>query len=211
MSNAQKIDLALQHLSKNDSVISTLIKKFGKCNLQPHRQYFNSLLRAIAGQQLSVKSASAIYMRLIDYLNHKPTPEDILKTDSTQLRGLGLSNAKVAYVKDLSEKIINKEIRLNNFSRKSNEDIISDLIKVKGVGIWTAQMFLAFTLGRMDVLPTTDFGIRKAIMLNYGLKKLPDERRIEKIAKERNWHPYSTIVSLYLWKSLDSKFESIIV
>lgn len=201
---------AIVYLSKHDSVISTLIKKFGKCNLQPHRQYFNSLLRAIIGQQLSVKAASSIYRRFADFYQHKPTAEDIIKTDNSVLRSFGLSNAKVKYVKDLSNKIINREISLKHFNKRTDEEITSDLTKVKGIGIWTAQMFLAFTLGRLDVLPVSDLGIRKAIMRNYGLRKLPDEKKIRKIARNNSWHPYCTIVSLYLWKSLDNKFETII-
>lgn len=204
------IKAALNHLSKHDKVLSQLIKKFGTCNLQPHSQYFNSLLRAIIGQQLSVKSAASIYNRFIRYYNHKPKPEEILFSEDQLLRGFGLSNSKVKYVKDLSQKVIDREIRIRNFSYKSDEEIIENLTKVKGVGTWTAEMFLMFTLGRPDVLPVTDLGIRKAIMLNYGLKKLPDEKKINKIAVEKGWHPYCSIASLYLWKSLDSKFETII-
>jgi DNA-3-methyladenine glycosylase II len=204
------INSALAHLKKNDKVLSSLIAKFGKCNLQPHNQYFNSLLRAIIGQQLSVKAANSIYNRFIQHFNHKPNPEDIIIANDALLRGFGLSNSKVKYVKDLSRKVIDKEIRIRNFSNKSDDAIIEELTRVKGIGVWTAQMFLIFTLGRMDVLPATDLGIRKAIMLNYELKKLPDEKKIRKLAREMNWHPYCSIVSLYLWKSLDSKFETII-
>ncbi|MBM4171218.1 MAG: DNA-3-methyladenine glycosylase 2 family protein [Ignavibacteria bacterium] len=200
---------AVKHLSSHDSIISTLIKKFGKCNLQPHREYFNSLLRAIIGQQLSVKAASSIYLRLAEFFNHKPTPQDLFNIDVSILRSFGLSNAKTVYVKDLAEKILNNEIRLKNFNKRTDEEILSELTKVKGIGIWTAQMFLAFTLGRADVLPYSDLGIRKSIMLNYGLRKLPDEKKIKKIAKDNNWHPYCTIASMYLWKSLDNKFETI--
>jgi DNA-3-methyladenine glycosylase II len=205
-----EINSAIAHLKKNDAVLSSLIIKFGRCNLQPHNQYFNSLLRSIIGQQLSVKAAGSIYNRFIHYFNHKPKPEEIIYSDDTLLRGFGLSRSKVKYVKDLSHKIINREIKIRNFSARSDEEIIRSLTNVKGIGIWTAQMFLIFTLGRPDVLPVTDLGIRKAVMINYRLKKMPDERKIIKLAKEKNWHPYCSIVSLYLWKSLDSKFETII-
>ncbi|MEW6507641.1 MAG: DNA-3-methyladenine glycosylase 2 family protein [Bacteroidota bacterium] len=205
-----EINSAIAHLKKNDEVLSSLITKFGRCNLQPHNQYFNSLLRSIIGQQLSVKAAGSIYNRFIHYFNHKPKPEEIIYSDDKLLRGFGLSHSKVKYVKDLSHKIINKEIKIRNFSVRSDEEIIRNLTNVKGIGIWTAQMFLIFTLGRPDVLPVTDLGIRKAIMINYRLKKLPDEGKIIKLANEKNWHPFCSIVSLYLWKSLDSKFETII-
>jgi len=195
----------IKHLSKHDKVLSTLIKNYGICNLQPHKKYYNLLLRSIVGQQLSVTAADAIADRFFNYFNHKPKPENILKTPHEELRALGLSNAKVKYVKDLSQKILDGEVKLKNFSSKTDEEIISELTVVKGIGVWTVHMFLIFTLGRLNVLPYSDLGIRKGVMLNYGLKKLPDERKIFKIAKENNWNPYCSIVSLYLWQSLDNK------
>lgn len=108
-------------------------------------------------------------------------------------------------MKDLSQKILNKEISLKKIGLKSDDDIINELTKVKGIGVWTVHMFLIFTLGRINVLPYSDLGIRKGVMLNYGLKKLPDEKKILKMAKDNNWHPYCSIVSLYLWQSLDNK------
>lgn len=195
----------IEHLSKHDKVLSTLIKNYGICNLQPHKKYYNLLLRSIVGQQLSVTAADAIADRFFNYFNHKPKPENILKTPHEELRALGLSNAKVKYVKDLSQKIIDGEVKLKDFTSKTDEEIISELTVVKGIGVWTVHMFLIFTLARLNVLPYSDLGIRKGVMLNYGLKKLPDERKIFKIAKENNWNPYCSIVSLYLWQSLDNK------
>jgi DNA-3-methyladenine glycosylase II len=195
----------IKHLSKHDKVLSTLIKNYGICNLQPHKKYFNSLLRSIVGQQLSVTAANAISKKFFRYFDNKPKPENIIAVPHEDLRKLGLSNAKAKYVKDLSQKIINKEINLKTIGLKTNDEIIVELTKVKGIGVWTVHMFLIFTLARLDVLPYSDLGVQKGIMLNYGLKKLPDEKKIFKIAKQNNWHPYSSIVSLYLWQSLDNK------
>lgn len=207
--NKSDINISLKHLSKNDKVLSSLIKKFGRCNLQPHRQYFNSLLRSIIGQQLSVKAADSIYTRFREHFKGNPSTDKILREDDLILRRLGLSNAKVKYVKDLASKVKEEIIDLDGLAKKSDEQIIEELTKVKGIGLWTVQMFLIFTLGRADVLPVNDHGIRRSIMLNYGLKKIPDGKRIERLAKKMGWHPYCSIASLYLWKSLDSKFETI--
>ncbi len=195
----------IKHLSKHDKVLSTLIKNYGICNLRPHKKYFNLLLRSIIGQQLSVTAADSISKKFFSFFNNKPKPEDIIRSSHEELRALGLSNAKAKYVKDLSQKIMDKEINLKRIGSKSDEEIITELTKVKGIGVWTVHMFLIFTLGRLDVLPFSDLGIRKGIMLNYGLKKLPDEKKIFKLAKERRWHPYCSLVSLYLWQSLDNK------
>ena len=195
----------LSHLSKHDKVLSTLIKNYGICNLKPQKSYFNLLLRSIIGQQLSVTAANAIGKKFFNFYNGKPLPEMILSTPHEELRKLGLSNAKAKYVKDLSQKIINKEISLYKIAAKSDEDIIAELTKVKGIGVWTVHMFLIFTLGRLNILPYSDLGIRKGVMINYGLKKLPDDKKIAKVARDNNWHPYCSIVSLYLWQSLDNK------
>jgi DNA-3-methyladenine glycosylase II len=199
---------AVNHLCRNDYTLSTIIKNNGIINLTQSRQYFNNLLRAIVGQQLSTFAAVAIEKRLFDFFNNNPLPESILQTGDSVLRGLGLSTAKVKYVKDFSQKLISGEVKLKGLSKKSDEDIIAELIKIKGIGIWTVHMFLIFTLGRPNVLPWGDLGIRKSIMINYRLKKMPDEKKIKSLAKKNGWHPYCTIASLYLWKSLQKKEES---
>lgn len=195
---------AIKHLSKSDKVLSNLIKNYGICKIEPHKKYFFDLLRAIMGQQLSIKAAASIEKKFMAFFNNLPTPEKILNTKNEALRAVGLSNSKVKYIKDLAEKVFYREISLNRISTKSEDEIIAELTKVKGIGIWTVHMFLIFTLGRLNVLPYTDFGIRKAVMLNYGLKKLPDKEKIIGIAKENNWNPYCSIASIYLWKSLNN-------
>ena len=205
MQNAE-IKRAIKHLSKHDNTLSTIIKNIGIINLTRHRRYFHALLDAIIGQQLSIYAADKIASRFMDLFDKNPLPEQILDTSEITLRSVGLSNAKVKYVKDLSQKIIAKELHLNKLSGMPDEEIIAELTKVKGIGVWTSHMFLIFTLGRLNVLPFSDLGIRKAVMLNYRLKKLPDEKKIRSISKKYNWDPFCSVASRYLWKSLDGNF-----
>jgi len=205
-----KIDIsaAVLHLSRNDKVLSTIIKNIGIINLTQRKKYFNLLIGSIISQQLSTYSAAAIQKRFFSFFKNNPGPENVLKTEDLDLRALGLSNAKVKYVKDLSAKFLAGEVKLTGFGKMADEEVIAELTKVKGIGVWTAHMFLIFTLGRLNILPVGDFGIRKSIMVNYSLKNLPDEKKIREIAKKNNWHPYCSVVSLYLWRSLDTKVES---
>ncbi|MCF8262269.1 MAG: DNA-3-methyladenine glycosylase [Melioribacteraceae bacterium] len=203
-----EIDRGVKHLSSNDKTLSRLIKVYGDCNLRKRRNYFHQLTVAIISQQLSTKAANSIVNRFLDYYNRDPKPETIIETPFETLRAFGLSNAKAKYILDLAEKILDKTISLKNLSAKSNHDIIAELTKVKGIGVWTSHMFLIFTLNRLDVLPVGDLGIRKAIMLNYGLENLPDEQTIVNLAKKHRWHPYESIASIYFWKSLDERPET---
>ena len=208
MQNSE-IAKALQHLSAKDKTLLRIIKKSPKCNLPAHRKYYISLLKAIIGQQLSVASARAINTRFLGFFEGDPKPEKILETNDEKLRELGLSFAKIKYVKDLSNKIIKKEISFRNINKKPDEQIIEELTKVKGVGVWTVHMFLMFTLGRINILPSGDLGIKKAIMLNYGLKKMPTEEKVKQVATKNNWSPYNSGAAWYLWRSLEMKPESI--
>jgi DNA-3-methyladenine glycosylase II len=203
-----EIKKGVKHLSSNDKTLSTIIKTNGVINLTQHKQYFNLLLEAIIGQQLSVYASASILKKFKAFFKNDPQPYLIVQAEHSTLRALGLSNAKVKYVKDLSQKIISGEVKLNGLSRKTDEEILEELTKVKGIGVWTVHMFLIFRLGRLNILPYSDLGIRKSIMINYRLKKMPDEKKIKSIAKKNNWHPYCSIASLYLWKSLDNKSES---
>lgn len=197
-------NLGLNHLSKHDNVMLRIIKKYGKSNLAAHNKYFESLLKAITGQQLSISSANAIIKRMMKYFNGRPTPAKVAAAKEDELKQLGLSNAKIKYAKDLANKLINKEISFRNITKKTDEEIITELTKVKGIGTWTAHMFLIFTLGRENILPYGDLGIKKAIMLNYNLKKLPTEEKVIQIARKNNWEPYCSIAALYLWKTLET-------
>ncbi|MDP4116030.1 MAG: DNA-3-methyladenine glycosylase [Bacteroidota bacterium] len=201
--NFKEIQNGVTYLINNDKKLAKVITAAGKCNLKPHRNYYLSLLEAIIGQQLSVKAASSIYNKFTAFFLEYPTPINIIETPHEILRGLGLSNAKVRYVKDLAEKVEDGTIHFNKLNKLSDEQIIQLLTKVKGIGIWTAHMFLIFTLGRPNVLPTGDLGIKKAIQRVYELDELPQEEGVEIIAAKYKWDPYCSLASWYLWKSLE--------
>ena len=185
--------------------IYNLISKFGPVELKQRRNYFSSLVTSIIGQQLSVHSARAIINRFSQHFESEITPEKIISSDFQSLRSLGLSNAKSKYVIDLSHKLLSGEIKLNGISKLSESEIMNELTKVRGIGPWTVHMFLIFVLGKPNILPEGDLGIKKAIMLNYNFKNLPTGEEVIKLSKNKNWAPYKTYASLYLWKSIDGK------
>lgn len=201
--NSEEIENGILHIYNNDPYLAKIINKAGECKLCPHKKYYHSFLNSIIGQQLSIYAAAAIRKRLTDYCGGYPSPEIILAAPFEELRSVGLSNAKVKYVKDFSEKVIAEEIHFKGLRKKTDKEIIEEFTKVKGIGVWTVQMFLIFTLGRPDVLPAIDLGLRKGIMWTYNLQKMPDEKKTFSIAKKFKWTPYSTIASWYLWRSLE--------
>jgi DNA-3-methyladenine glycosylase II len=159
-------------------------------------------VRAIVGQQLSVSAARAIYGRLTArFEDRPPTPEEILNDDPEALRAAaGLSRAKVSYLRSLAEHVLSGELELERLDELPDEEVVAELVAVKGLGLWTAQMFLMFHLERPDVLPTGDLGIRRAIERAYGLDALPDPIAMEQIAEP--WRPHRTLACRYLWRSL---------
>lgn len=201
----KEIEKGLIQLSSNDKCLARIIEIVGKCTLRPQLNHFEALVEIIISQQLSTKAAASIYSKFCQYFHNVFDPRIIIETDDGILRSLGLSNAKIKYVKDLSIRIQDGDINLNKIAKKSEDLIISELTKVKGIGTWSVQMFLIFNLCKLNVLPVDDLGIRRAIMIDYGLKSLPDEKRIRKIAKLGKWEPYCTIASWYLWRSLEFK------
>jgi DNA-3-methyladenine glycosylase II len=152
---------------------------------------------------LSVYSARAIIERFNRHFSKNINPESVNSEEFQKLRSLGISQAKTKYLKDLSEKLLKGEITLTGISKRSEDDIMVELTKVKGIGPWTVHMFMIFVLGRPNILPHGDLGIKKAIMLNYGLKKLPTSENIIEFSKQNNWAPYNSYASLYLWRSID--------
>ena len=203
--NSIEIENGISHIYNNDKNLAPIIDAAGSCDLKPKKDYYHALLRSIVGQQLSTIVADVIQERFFGYFNYKPLPENIISTPDQKLRNLGLSWAKVRYVKDLSKNIITKEIHFRGINKMSDNEIITEFTKVTGIGIWTVHMFLIFTLGRLNVLPVNDLGIRKAAKLNYNLRKLPGEERLRKLSKQNGWGPYNSIASWYLWKSIDMK------
>jgi DNA-3-methyladenine glycosylase II len=196
---------AVKHFLKNDVLIYSLIYKFGPIELKRRRNYFSALATSIIGQQLSVHSSKAIINRFNKHFRGEITPEKIIASDFKSLRNLGLSNAKAKYIIDLSDKLLSGQIKLNGISKLSENEVMNKLTKVKGIGPWTVHMFLIFVLGKPDILPDGDLGIKKAIMLNYDLENLPTGEEVIKLSKYKNWSPYNTYASLYLWKSIDGK------
>jgi DNA-3-methyladenine glycosylase II len=173
---------------------------------RPDREdHYGALVRAITGQQLSVSAARAIYGRLTARFGDRPpTPQEILADDPEELRAAaGLSRAKVSYLRSLAEHALSDELELERLDELGDEEAIAELVAVKGLGLWTAQMFLMFHLERPDVLPVGDLGIRRAIERAYGLEELPDPATMERIAEP--WRPHRTLACRYLWRSLQNE------
>ena len=164
---------------------------------------YEALARAIVGQQLSTKAAASIWGKLLDQFGGvTPNPEQILRKRRTTLRKAGLSNAKVEFLRDLAAHVKDGRLDLRRLAELPDEDVVAELIEVKGVGQWTAEMFLIFHLGRPDVVSVGDLGIRRAVQIAYGRKELPGPEELEKLAEE--WRPHRTLACLYLWRSLDN-------
>ncbi len=196
--------IAVSKLKDADSILAAVIDRVGDCTLDQTQQpgdLLDSLSRSIISQQLSVKAASAIYRRFLALYSGMPTAEAILDTPDEDLRGVGLSRAKVLYMRDLSENVLNGLPTLAQLEAIDDEAIIQTLTQVKGIGRWTVQMMLIFRLHRWDVLPVDDLGIRAGIRRAYQLENLPDKKAIEQLGKA--WQPYRTIASWYLWRSLE--------
>jgi DNA-3-methyladenine glycosylase II len=162
---------------------------------------YEALARAIVGQQLSTKAAGSIWTRLLEeFGGHMPTPAELLEADAATIREAGLSKAKVEFLRDLAGRIEAGELDLARLRELPDEDVVAELIEVKGVGRWTAEMFLIFHLGRPDVVSTGDLGIRRAVQIAYELEELPGPTELERLAEP--WRPHRTLACLYLWRSL---------
>lgn len=199
---AEQAEAARKQLMKHDPVLKAIIKRAGPCTLKPRRDYFQTLVRSIISQQISTAAARTILQRLVDHVHpHKITPETIAQLDLQALRSLGVSQQKASYVIDLTDHVQRGALNLKTIQRLSDEEVIARLIEVKGIGVWTAHMFMIFSLGRMDVLPVGDLGIRNAIQRAYELEELPKPPQIEQIAQP--WRPYASLASWYLWRSLE--------
>ena len=196
---------AALELSRADPVLADVIRRVGPCELtlRRRRQYFASLVESIIFQQLTGKAAGSIlaHFRSLYPPGRFPTPAEVWGTPERQLRDAGLSSMKVAYLKDLSHRIGDGSFPLRRVSAMEDEEVIRHLTQVKGIGQWTAEMFLIFTLGRADVLPLGDLGIRKAVQRNYGMNLLPSPRSLERLGEK--WRPYRSVASWYLWASVD--------
>ncbi len=200
---------AVEHLRAHDPVLRGVIDAVGVDGLGDRRRgrpadHYGALVRSIVGQQLSVKAAASIYARLIERFGGRPpTPAEVLADDPDELRAAaGLSRAKVSFLRSLAEHVTDGSLELEALDRLPDEQAIAELVAVKGLGTWSAHMFLMFHLQRPDVLPVGDLGIRRAVMNVYGLDELPGNAELEAIGEP--WRPYRTLACLYLWRSLDA-------
>jgi DNA-3-methyladenine glycosylase II len=191
---------AQRHLARRDPVLKRLIVAVGPCTLQVNLDHFAALARSIVSQQISTKAARAILARLEETLAPRPLEaKAVLKLSEQQLRGAGLSAAKTRYLRDLAEKVETGEVPLKDFDAMSDEDVIAYLLPVKGIGRWTAQMFLIFSLGRLDVLPVDDLGLRLGVQAQYALPDPPGKADLAKLAEP--WQPYRSVATWYFWRS----------
>lgn len=200
---------AIAHLRKVDPKLSAVIDTVGRCTFAPaeHMAHFTAISRSIVFQQLSGKAATTIYNRFAElFTDDTPVAHALIHLSDEQLRGVGLSRQKIGYLRDFAERVNGGELPIDTLNEMTDDEIIAALISVKGIGRWTAQMFLMFRLGRPDVLPDLDLGIQKGIQRAYRMRKLPTPERV--IAVGAKWAPYRTIASWYLWRSLDAIAES---
>lgn len=201
------IDKKAVKFLKKDPKFAKIIMQVGDYNVKITKNRYQSLVEAIISQQLSGSAANSIIKKFRKLYKSKfPKPGDVIKTSDSKLRTTGLSKMKIVYIKELSKKIESKELNMRKISTQSDEQVIEVLTDVKGIGRWTAEMFLIFSLGRLDILPVGDLGLKKGIQSMYSLKELPQKEQIEQLAE--SWKPYRTVATWYLWKSLQ-KFDTI--
>lgn len=195
-------EIILAHFKKTDPKLHKLALQFAnKIKNNNSRDYFASLCESIISQQLSVKVGDVIYGRFVALLNNNVTPSQVLTHSVEELRSIGISQAKANYILDLAQKVHNKEVDLEQLKDKTEQEVIDELTKVKGIGQWTAEMFLMFTLGRDDVFSTGDLGLKRAIEKAYKIENPSKELLIE---MSKKWSPYRTFASRILWNSLDN-------
>lgn len=184
--------------------MAAVIDRAGPCTLQPHDDYYRELAESIVSQQLSTKAAATIIGRFRELgADGFPSPQEVLGFEVERLRGVGLSGAKARYIQDLAQHVVDGRLRIEQLLELTNDEIIVELTDIKGIGEWTAQMFLIFSLGRLDVLPTGDLGIRKGMQALYDLAELPSPTQMQTVAERNHWSPYRTVAAWYIWRSLD--------
>jgi DNA-3-methyladenine glycosylase II len=203
------IERGTRHLRRKDPTMRELIKRLGKLDADARRRgrpadAYGALVRSIVGQQLSTKAARTIYERMTQLWGGRtPTPRELLDADPDAIRAAGLSRPKIAYLRSLAEHVLSGELELDRLDQLSDEEIAAELTAVKGLGQWTADMFLIFHLGRPDVLPVGDLGVRNAARQVYDLEALPSPAELEEIGEP--WRPHRSLAALYLWRSLDNE------
>jgi DNA-3-methyladenine glycosylase II len=196
---------AEKHLTAHDKKLAPVIATYGPCTIRPHQNYYQELVESIVSQQLSIKAGAAIIKRFIALFGETfPAPEAILGKTVEELRTAGLSGAKANYIRDLAQHVVDGKVKFDHLDALSNEEVITELVAVKGIGEWTAHMFMLFCMGRMDILAYGDLGVRNGVQRLYGLKQLPSREDLEAVAKKYHWHPYESVACWYIWHSLDN-------
>lgn len=192
---------AEQFLIENDSILGEVIRRIGPCSLSARENYFEALVRSIIGQQLSVKVAARIYERLLSSVQGNLSPENVRLLTEEQLKASGVSKQKGTYIKNIADAFLSNKDVFANLKTLPNEEVLEELTKIKGIGLWTAQIFLIFSLNRLDVLPLGDAGFRRSVALHYKIDK-PTDKQI--LAISSKWGRYSSVAVWYLWKGLDT-------
>ncbi len=205
IASQQELEKAAAYLADCDEFLAPIISEHGLAKITPNKNYYQELADSIISQQLSVYAARAIEGRFRDLFGgYFPTPAEILTTDIETLRSIGFSRAKASYVLDLAQHIVDGKVKFDHLDKLSNEEIIAELTAVKGIGVWTVHMFLMFCMGRLDVLPVGDLGIRNGIRRLYGFEDAPTPQQIAELAEKNHWHPYESVASWYIWQSLNN-------
>lgn len=196
---------ARRHLAARDPKLAALMKRVGKCTITERSEYapFFALLTAILSQQLSTKAANTIRGRVVDLAGgyRKLTPKRLLALDPEQLRAAGVSYPKISYLRDLAERVVDGRLKLKALETASDEEVVAAITAVKGLGVWSAEMFLMFRLNRPDIFPVGDLGIVKGVQMHFGMKRRPKPRTMVRLAE--NWRPYRTVAAWYLWRLWD--------
>ena len=194
----------LNHFKESDPAMAAVIKQIGPLQLQRNRNYFVVLCKSIVSQQISTSAAHTIYLRFHElFQGGSPTPGRLVAMSAETLRGAGLSRQKAAYLHDLSQRFLDGSIRSRQLAYLNNEEVIDCLTQVHGIGRWTAEMFLIFSLNRMQILPAGDLGLRAAVQKIYGMNALPSLKQLHTIGQR--WHPLETVATWYCWRLLDDK------
>jgi DNA-3-methyladenine glycosylase II len=191
---------------RKDQALATVIDRVGEYKLKKKNHHFAVLVESIISQQLATSAADAIFKRFKELYPSFPTASEVLATRKSKLRKIGLSGMKIEYLKDLARHIDEGILDMSSLSKMSDEEVISQLTQVKGIGRWTAEMFLIFSLGRQDIFPVGDLGLRKGVQLLFSLPETPKPSEVEEIGQ--GWRPYRTAATWYLWKSLQ-KFDNV--
>ena len=204
--NPTELQRAAEHLAKQDPILMPVIARAGLSSITPHQNYYWELIDSIISQQLSVKAATSIEKRFQALFGVEfPEPAAILAKSVEELRTAGLSGAKANYIRDLAEHVLDGRLKFDHLGTLSNEEIIAELTAVKGIGEWTAHMFLIFCMGRLDVLANGDLGIRNGVRALYGFPDVPSPLEVKEVAEAHHWHPYESVACWYIWHSLDNK------